>query len=119
GSDPDGDALTYGALGVPQGVSVDGITGQLTGTPAGAGTFVVTATVMDGSLSSSQTFTWTVLAPDPAARVQFIQANASAPQGASPVVTVRYPAAQRAGDLSVVVVGWNDSTAAVQSVTDT
>ncbi|HEX5481093.1 MAG TPA: choice-of-anchor D domain-containing protein, partial [Terriglobia bacterium] len=33
-------------------------------------------------------------------------------------VTVPFTDAQRSGDLNVVIVGWNDSTAAVQSVTD-
>jgi len=60
GRDPDGDPLTYGATDVPPGVVVDGATGLVTGTPTSAGTYVVTATVMDGSLSSSQTFTWTI-----------------------------------------------------------
>jgi hypothetical protein len=33
-------------------------------------------------------------------------------------VPVSYPAAQTAGDLNIVVVGWNDTTSTVQSVTD-
>ncbi len=33
-------------------------------------------------------------------------------------VSVQYAAAQNAGDLNVVVVGWNDSTSAINSVTD-
>ena len=32
---------------------------------------------------------------------------------------MKYTAAQQQGDLNVVVVGWNDSTATVKSVTDT
>jgi hypothetical protein len=119
-SDPDGDkdVLTYGAVGLPPGVLVDGVTGLITGTPSSAGTYTVTAIAIDGSLSSSQTFTWMVFSQDATARISFIQANAAAPKNVSTVVTVPYPAAQTAGDLSVVVVGWNDSTAAVQSVTD-
>ena len=35
-----------------------------------------------------------------------------------PRVKVTFTAAQTAGDLNVVVVGWNDSTATVSSVTD-
>ena len=34
-------------------------------------------------------------------------------------VTVTYTAAQTAGDLNVVIVGWNDTTAQISSVTDT
>ena len=34
-------------------------------------------------------------------------------------MSVKYAAAQTAGDLNVVVVGWNDSTSSVNSITDT
>jgi hypothetical protein len=44
---------------------------------------------------------------------------AATPQSPTQTVTVAYPAAQTAGDLNIVVVGWNDTTATVQSVTDT
>ena len=44
--------------------------------------------------------------------------NYAAPQTAQTSATVTYKAAQGAGDLNVVVVGWNDSTATVTSVTD-
>src|SRR6202030_1852969 len=93
-------------------------TGLISGAAASTGTYTVTATATAGALSSNQTFTWLVLTQD-ATRVTFVQANASAPQSLPTVVTVPYVAAQTAGDLSLVVVGWNDSAAAVQSVTDT
>jgi RHS repeat-associated protein len=41
------------------------------------------------------------------------------PQTAQDSVAVKYASAQTAGDLNVVVVGWNDTTATVSSVTDT
>jgi len=61
-SDPDGDALTYGASGLPAGLTVDAATGLISGTlsAASAGTSQVTAIVSDGSLSASQTFSWIV-----------------------------------------------------------
>jgi PQQ-like domain len=49
----------------------------------------------------------------------FVQASYSAPQSAPSSVTVTFGAAQGAGDLVVVVVGWHDATAQVSSVTDT
>jgi hypothetical protein len=62
GSDPDGDALTYSATGLPPALSVNAATGLISGTlaAASAGTYRVTATVSDGSLTDSKTFTWTV-----------------------------------------------------------
>jgi putative Ig domain-containing protein len=61
-SDPDGDALTYGASGLPAPLTVDAATGLISGTLTytSAGTYSVTAIVSDGSVSTSTTFTWTI-----------------------------------------------------------
>ncbi len=50
--------------------------------------------------------------------IGFIQGNYAAPQTSPTSVTVSYTAAQAAGDLNVVVVGWNNSSATVTSVVD-
>ncbi len=50
--------------------------------------------------------------------ISFVQTNSATPQGTLTSVTVTYAGAQTAGNLNVVVVGWNDSTATVSSVTD-
>src|SRR5262249_45851703 len=42
--------------------------------------------------------------------IRFIQGNFQAPQSSPTSVAVTYTAAQSAGDLNVVVVGWNDAT---------
>ena len=52
------------------------------------------------------------------AAVTFVQGSYSDPQTPQTTVAVTYTKAQNAGDLNVVVVGWNDSTATVASVTD-
>jgi len=49
----------------------------------------------------------------------YIQGNYAVPQNPETSVTVPFTGAQGAGDLNVVIVGWNDSTAQVRSVTDT
>ena len=53
-----------------------------------------------------------------AATISFVQSNYGAPQSAPTSVAVKFTAAQKAGDLNIVAVGWNDSTASVSSVTD-
>jgi hypothetical protein len=58
------------------------------------------------------------LNPPPATAISFIQVAAATPQSPTPTVSVAYSAPQIAGDLNIVVVGWNDTTSAVQSVTD-
>jgi len=47
-----------------------------------------------------------------------VQSNSATPQGSQTPVSVTFNAAQAAGDMNVVVVGWNDATAVVNSVTD-
>jgi PKD repeat protein len=64
GSDPDGQPLTYSVTGLPAGLTLMASTGYIAGTPTSAGTFSVTATVSDGTLTASQSFSWTISAPD-------------------------------------------------------
>ena len=52
------------------------------------------------------------------ASIAFVQGNHAVPQTPQATVTVGYAAAQTAGNLNVVAVGWNDGTATVTSVTD-
>ena len=59
------------------------------------------------------------LAPGGSTQPQEVQSNFQAPQSPSTSVAVTYTAAQSAGDLNVVVVGWNDASTTVSSVTDT
>jgi VCBS repeat-containing protein len=74
-SDVDGDTLTYGASGLPTGLTIDPTTGIISGTidhsasqggAAGVYNVTVTATSSDGG-SVNQTFTWTVTNPAPVA----------------------------------------------------
>jgi len=51
--------------------------------------------------------------------IGFVQMNYATPQTPAIAVNVPFTAAQSAGDLNVVVVGWNDTTARVVSVADT
>ncbi len=49
----------------------------------------------------------------------FIQGNFAVPQTSQTSVTVAYTKAQTAGNLNVVIVGWNDTTNVVSSILDT
>jgi hypothetical protein len=53
-----------------------------------------------------------------ASTITYVQGNYATPQSTQTSVTVTFTAAQIAGDLNVVAVGWNDGTAAVSAVTD-
>ena len=52
------------------------------------------------------------------AAIGFVQSNSATPQGAVTTVTITYSLAQGTGNLNVVVVGWNDSTATISGVSD-
>ena len=55
--------------------------------------------------------------PSLSAGVKFVQVNYKTSNSASSLA-VPYLSAQTAGNLNIVVVGWNDSTSAVSSITD-
>jgi hypothetical protein len=50
--------------------------------------------------------------------IAFVQVAAATPQKAVQTVSVTFPSPQTAGNLNVIVVGWNDTTNTVQSVHD-
>ncbi len=62
-TDGDGDPITYGATGLPPGLTVDPVTGLITGDVTTAGTYDVTATATDDIDTDTQLFSWTVSAP--------------------------------------------------------
>ena len=59
-SDPNGDVLGYGATGLPPGLSLNGSSGVISGTPTTTGSYNVVVAASDGVNSASASFTWTV-----------------------------------------------------------
>ena len=118
------------------------VTGYFVERCAGAGcsTFAqigapATTSFNDTSVSSSTTYSYRVRATDAAtnlgpysatasattpaaASIAFIQSAYATPQSSPASVTVTYAQAQSAGNLNVVVVGWNDSSGQTPTVTD-
>ena len=93
-------------------------TATLSGTPvtATAGSYPFTITAHNGlGTDASQPFSLTVGTPAP---LGFVQVNFAAPSTPQTKVAVNYTQAQTAGNLNVVVVGWNDSKAQINTVTD-
>jgi hypothetical protein len=96
--DPEESPLTYTATGLPPGLTLQSSTGFISGTPTIVGTYNVTATARDESLSSVQTFTWSIVAPGGAAlstsattggalRLTSLAADRPAPQPAGSSIT--------------------------------
>jgi uncharacterized membrane protein len=84
------------------------------GSSTAVGTYSITVTGSGGGMQQSATVTLTV----GTAIIAYVQGNAATPQTSETTVNVTFNAAQAAGDLNVVVVGWNDTTAMVSTVTD-
>ena len=109
-----GATVTFGTTAATNVVVVNSATVTAT-TPAGAaGAATVTVTnplAQSGSLANG--FTYAV-----STTITYVQGNSATPQASQTSVTVTYTAAQAAGDLNVVAVGWNDSTATVTNVAD-
>ncbi len=109
-----GATVTFGSAAATNVVVVNSTTITAT-TPAGsAGAVTVTVTNVGGQSGSLATaYTYKVVAT-----ISFAQVAAAVPQTPTATVSVSYPGAQTLGDLNIVVVGWNDTTATVQSVKD-
>ena len=77
----------------------------------------VRATDAAGNLSAYSNTATATTTGTTGGTIKFIQGNYAVPSSAT-TVTVTFTAAQTAGNLNVVVVGWNDTTHTVSSVTD-
>lgn len=103
--------------GVPaDNVSVTNINTIRTTLPAGSAgvaTVVVTnPSGTPGTLGGGYTYAT-------GAGINFVQVDSAQPTSPAATATITYSMAQTAGNLNIVIIGWADTTATVQSVTDT
>lgn len=115
-------ASSNSLLSLPASVTVasGSSSASLTGT-SGNITSNQTATLTASLNGGSKTVSISLVPPQGSqgsAPITYVQGNYSAPWNPQSKMQIPYTKAQIAGDLNVVVVGWNDSTAVVQSVTD-
>ena len=69
--------------------------------------------------STAQTYTATFNGTPVVSAPTFVQVESSTPQTSQTTVSTGFQQAQAAGNLNVIVVGWNNATSNVVSVTDT
>jgi hypothetical protein len=79
GSDPESQPLTYGATGLPPGLTLMANTGFISGAGTTAGTYSVTARASDGTLTASQTFTWTITAATASTPIELLSLTMNKP----------------------------------------
>src|SRR5262249_28081439 len=79
-----------------------------------AGAQVHTITVPATAQSYTASYTSQVIVAPPA----FVQVVVADPQTSQSAVTVKYPAAQTAGNTNTIAIGWNPATGSVASVVD-
>jgi hypothetical protein len=82
------------------------------GSAATADVVVTNASGTAGTLSGGYTYA-------PGTGISFVQVNSAHPASPAATVPVVYPLAQSAGNLNVVIIGWDDATTTVGSVNDT
>ncbi len=96
-------------------VSSTSITATTPAHAAGAVSVVVTNTdAQSGTLTNGYTYT-TSTGGGP---IAFVQVNSATPTGSTAAILLSYGLPQTAGNLNIVVVGWNDITSTVTSVSD-
>ncbi len=108
---------SFSQIATPSGTTY-GDTGLTASTSYG---YRVRATDAAGNLSGYSnvaTVTTQAAINNPPAAISFVQSNYATPHPSASSVSVPFSKAQIAGDLDVVVVGWNDSSATVTSVSD-
>src|SRR4029077_5738790 len=90
---------SYGATGLPSGLSINTGTGLISGTPTSAGTSAVTLSATSSAGTGTATLTLTINPdPPPASTITYVQGSYVAPQSSLTTVNVAFTAAQGAGD---------------------
>jgi outer membrane protein assembly factor BamB len=101
-------------------VVVSAATGATVFSYAGTGPFYGPPTFANGMLyEGDMSGNLYALKFGPAPAPSFVQVNSVTPQSSLSQVSVSYQAAQTAGNLNVVAIGFTDATATITSVTDT
>ena len=98
---------SYGATGLPAGLTVDSGTGLISGTPTVAGTSKVTLSATNSGGTGNATLTLAIAVPIPAS---FVQAVANINYATPNSLSLPFPANTLAGDLILVALDYDTNT---------
>ena len=115
---PSGTTVSFNPNTIPAPGSGQSTMTVTVGSTTPVGTYPITVTGSGGGSQESAVVTLTVTGTA-SGTITYVQGNYATPQSPQSSVNVVFSSAQNAGDLNVIAVGWNDSTVAVSSVTDT
>ena len=104
--------ISFGATGLPAGLSVNTVTGLISGTPTTPGTTSVTISATNAAGTGTATLTLTINST-----FSFVQVAAGASPGAAKVFSLSFPANTVAGDTILAAFDF-DTTTTPSSVTD-
>ena len=118
-NDPDGSVSQYSWFFPGGSPSTSTLLNPGPVTFSSAGTYVPSLTVVDNvGLNNPSPPIRTITVQSSIATPQYVQGNSATPSTPQMTVTVPYNAAQTTGNLNLVIIGWNDTTARISSVTD-
>ena len=113
---PPGATATFNPPSVAAGANSTLAVKTATSTPPGSSTLTIAGT--SNTLTATTTAILVVTSGSSTGSITFVQGAYNAPQGSSGSVAATFPAPQTAGNLNVLILGWNDTTAIISSVTD-
>jgi len=105
---------SFGATGLPAGLSINATTGLVSGTPTASGTSSVTLSATNAAGTGTATLTLTV---NSTVAFSFLQVAAGATPGAAKAFSLSFPGSTVAGDLILVAFDF-DTNSTPSSVTD-
>lgn len=112
-----GATVTFG--GVPAtGISVANADTILATTPSGNAGGVAVSVTNPGATAVSKSGAFTYIPSSSSGTISYVQGNSACPQSSQNSVAVAFLNTQKTGDLNIIVIGWNDSTSTIHSVTD-
>ena len=103
---------TYGATGLPAGLSVNTASGLISGTPMAAGTSTVTLSATNGSGTGRATLMLTI---STVVTISSVQVVATAASGSASTLLLSFPQNTVAGDLILVAFDYDTNTTRLPS----